>query len=271
MKKLLLPALLALPILAIAEEDDAAWLDPRFNYTFDVASAYISRGKVIEDRPIQVNEATLDFGMGPFGRLGVWHWDYSSLSGHFQDKYRRFIPETDWAAFWSYDWGFAEGWSLDTEVMVEWMTYYGGRPTNDHSNYEWRMKQSLKSPWLTIYYKIRRNIEPVPYNYFQIGVKRKFSLGFLEGLTLTPHACIDLGDDRCLKKRFGALPNGAEYNDGAVSMAGELTLGYRLTDNFSLHATIGQFGVISQRGRGNLHAPQHRDLTYGQVGFAVNF
>lgn len=252
--------------LAAAADDGFAI---RATCAFDVYSAYISRGKVLEDRPIQANAVDVHADLSRYGRFGFSHWSYSSLSGRFQDSYRRFIPETDWDVYYGYDWEFAEGYSLDTELKVYWALCHGGRPKSGHTDYEWRMKETLTTPYGTAYCVYRYNFDPIQYSYFQLGLKRRFAAA--EWLKIVPHAYIDLGDSRCRKRRFGALPDGGRYGEGGVSMAGELIFEFPLAERVTLTAMVGQFGVVSRRGRRNLHGHNRRDLTYGSVGVSFEF
>ncbi len=263
-----LAAILVVGAAFASHADDAAWFDVKGAYSFDVASAYISRGKVSEDRPIQVNEMRVDTGLGPFGRVGLWYWNFSSLTDRCQHKHRRFVPEQNYGLFHAYDVKIAEGWSFSNEVMVEWQTFHGEKPENGPSVYEWRIKQSLNNPYATPYWNGRFTVSPLAWNYYQVGLKRTFKIA--PWLTLAPNAAMDFADGAGCRKRFGARPEG-DYHSGAVSALGELTAVFPVTDDFSFHATVGQFGVINQKGRGNLHGVNRRDLTYGQVGFKLTF
>jgi len=257
-------ALTLIPFASCADED-SDWFDFRGEYSCDIASAYISRAKIYEDRPIQINEITVDMGLGPFGRIGLWYWNYSSLTGRCQDKHRRFVPEQNYAAFYDYDIKFSENWTLANEVMVEWQTFHGEKPENSPASYEWRVKQTLKNPYVTPYWKGRFTIDPLAYNYYQIGLKRSFKPS--SWVKLTPHVAIDLADKTGVKKRFGL----DDARAGALSLIGEITAEFPITDYFSLHATVGQFGKINDDGRANSKSPNHSDLTYGQVGFTLSF
>ena len=262
----LLAAALASALVSDAAADG---LEVHGSYGFDVASAYLSRGRVVEDRPILSNDLDVNLGLGPFGRIGLIHWDYSNLTGHFEDSHRRFVPETDWGVYWGYDWAIAEGVHLDTELMVYWELSHGGRPEDDPMDYEWRLKQSLKTPYVTAYWKFRRNFQPIQYAYFQVGLKRSFAV--CEWLNLIPNCFVDLGNRDCLRKRFGPPPDGGSYGEGAFAGAVELMAEFPVNERFSLHALVGQFGAVNRRGRDNLHAPHRRDLTYGQIGFTLTF
>ena len=273
---------------ALAREK--AWWEPEVEYNFDIASAYLSRAKVSEDRPIQMNELAVDWDVARFvgglaktdlpdlGRLGFWYWNYSSLSGRCQDKHRRFVPEQDWAITYDYDWKFSDRWSLDTELMAEWQTFHGEKPSDSPFSFEWRIKQQLKNPYVTPYYKGRFTMRPLVYNYWQIGLKKKITdkttgCGWLpEKLSITPNVACDLCDRAGVRKRFGARPAGeSDYSAGFLSVIGELTVEYRFTDWFAVHATVGQFGIVNRKGRDNISSPNHADLTYWQTGFTLFF
>jgi len=259
----------AIVSLACSGAYGAEWFEPHVRYSCDVSSAYISRGKVIEDRPIQINDLDVSLGLSDYGRIGFWHWNYSDLTGAYQDKHRRFVPECDWGLYYGYDWKIVEGWSLDTKIMVEWMTFYGGRPQNDPSSYEWRIQQTLKNPYVTPYYKFRYTLRPVEFAYYQVGLKRVFKV--CEWLRLTPNVAMDFADSAGRAKRFGAQADGSPYGPGVLSLVAELTAEIPITDWFSLHATVGQFDVLSSDGRDTLGEAERRDLTYFNAGFTLSF
>lgn len=61
-----------------------------------VRTAYLSRGKVVEDRPIEANELRLADRLGEderFGRMGVYHFDYSSLTDRCEPRNSWFMRE----------------------------------------------------------------------------------------------------------------------------------------------------------------------------------
>ena len=270
-------ATLVVGLSAHAEEMEQAswfdlhqgWFDFHAFYTFDVSSAYVCRGKIFEDRPIQVNELAADVGFGPFGRLGFYHWDYSSLSGDFQDKYRRFMPETDWGIYYTYKISFADDWWLNNKVQALWLTYNGGRPKSDPHDYEWRFEQTLGTPYLNPWWRVRRNFEASDFVSFEIGAKRGFEI--FERFSVMPNVWATMGDDVFLRTRYGRRPGGGDYSHGLCSVNGELTAEYAFTECASIHLTIGEYLALSQQGRGNLHSPMHRNLTYFTLGFTLQF
>jgi len=259
-----------LALLAAAASASAAEFgEIHGRYTFDVSSAYVSRGKVIENRPIQVNDIDVSFSLGDYGRVGFWHWDYSCLSGKYQDKYRRFMPECDWGVYYGYTWDFAAGYALDTEVMAEWMTYCGERGGDSPTSLEWRAKQSLKTPYATPFWKARYTVHPLDWGYYQVGIKRSFALA--PGLKLTPSVSFDFGDSACRLKRFGPHPEGCSYGCGALSAVEELTAEYAFDKTFSVHATVARMDILDDDGRDARAHGYQRGITYAVLGASVKF
>ena len=59
------------------------------SFNAGVRTAYMSRGKVVEDRPVEANELRLAARLGEderFGRVGVYHFDYSSLTDRCEPR-----------------------------------------------------------------------------------------------------------------------------------------------------------------------------------------
>ena len=48
-----------------------------FTYQGDVRTAYQSRGRISEDRPIQSNLLRLEVSLDEWGGVGLWHWHYN--------------------------------------------------------------------------------------------------------------------------------------------------------------------------------------------------
>jgi len=153
--------------------------------------------------------------------------------------------------------------------MVEWLLYYGGRPENDPSGYEWRLHQTLKNPYIVPYYKFRYTFDPVEYAYYQLGVKRTFKV--CEWLRLTPNVATDFADSKGREKRFGARRSGVPYGAGILSLVVELTVEIPIRDWCSLHATVGHFDLLDTAARDEISDSDKRDLTYGQIGFTLTF
>ena len=122
-----------------------------FFYQPDVRTAYVSRGRVVEDRPIQANYLRCDLDMGDFGTLGLWHWNYSSLTGRRENLHRRAFHEVDGMAAYRYGLEFSEEWRLTTEVTFCWMTFPGYRGsiaalrTRTNWRYGWSSRLTIRT------------------------------------------------------------------------------------------------------------------------------
>lgn len=261
----------ALPLLAVfaaclarGEGLPADLLDVRLKLSADVANAYISRAKVAEDRPIQVNDLRVDFGLWKFGRLGFWHWDFSALTKRREHDYRRFLPETMWGIYWDYDWELADGWTFKNEVMVDWDLYHGERSGSSPHDYEWRLRQSLENPYLTPYWLWRCGFERCRYNYFDVGLRHRFVL--FGRLGVTPAVDFEFGDGHFIELRYDGS-HAAEL----AAVSGSLTLDWPLTENLSVHAQLKQFGIVSDDGRNSAGGCHPRDFTYFQCGVTLAF
>ena len=250
-----------------------------FTYQPDVRTAYISRGRISEDRPIQSNLLRLDVSLDEWGGVGLWHWHYNSLTDRMREKRDCQLTEVDWGVFYNYGWEIAEGWTLKSEIMVRWFTFlfyhepYKG--TSDHSMLEYYLEQALENPYATPLLRIRRCVHENDYSYFRVGLRRRFPVGWLdclEGLTLTPAVYVDFGDDNQRKLRYGSRrPDGGDWSSGVMSAMGELTLSYPINRNFSTYMTLQQFGIIDDDARENTHHPYHRDYTVFTVGLKCKF
>ena len=73
-----------------------------FGVTADMQfrSAYHSRMRVSEDRPVGVLDVRIHSDAGPLGKVGVMNWSRSSLCNRKSDVHRRAFNEVDYAAFW---------------------------------------------------------------------------------------------------------------------------------------------------------------------------
>jgi hypothetical protein len=241
-----------------------------------VRTAYISRGRISEDRPIQSNLLRLDVSLREWGGVGLWHWHYNSLTDRMREKRDCQLTEMDWGVFYNYGWEFAEGWTLKSEIMIRWFTFlfyhdpYKG--TSDHSMLEYYLEQALENPYATPLLRIRRCVHENDYSYFRVGLRRKFPVGWacLEGLTLTPAAYVDFGDDN-QRARYGDRPGGGDWSSGVMSVLGEVTASYPCSDTLSVFITLQQMGIVDDDAREATHAPYHRDYTILMIGGRCRF
>ena len=97
----------------------------------DIRSAYLSRAKVCEARPMSSQLLSGDIHLYPIlvpGRVGIDFWTISSLT-HKMDTIHedRFFQERDFTLRYGYDWDIAEGWRLASDVMSTWVNLPGYR------------------------------------------------------------------------------------------------------------------------------------------------
>ena len=240
----------------------------------DIETAYWARGAVVDKRPFSAQFADLSFDLDPFGRIGGYAWSVSSLSKSGQSATRRnAYNEVDYGVYYGYGLELAEDWILDTTVAKKWVTLPGYRP---HANTisEWNVSQSLKNPYVTPYYLLRRAYNGQHWCYWEVGLTRSWK--FLEDFTFTATAFGEFGDSRHFAAQYGANPHGSgRYSDGLMALNLMLRLDYAVTKNVGLFAFVHQFDVVSSDARDALDndkSPQSRkDLTIGGVGVALNF
>ena len=240
----------------------------------DIETAYWARGAIVDKRPYSAQFADLSFDLDPFGRIGGYAWSVSSLSKSGQSATRRnAYNEVDYGVYYGYGFELAEDWSLDTTVAKKWVTLPGYRP---HANTisEWNVSQSLKNPYVTPYYLLRRAYNGQHWCYWEVGLTRSWK--FLEDFTFTATVFGELGDSRHFAAQYGANPHGSgRYSDGLMALNLVLRLDYAVTEWLGVFAFVHQFDVVSSDARAALDAsttPESRkDLTIGGVGITLNF
>lgn len=250
-----------------------------FTYQPDVRTAYFSRGRISEDRPIQSNLLRLDCSLDEWGGVGLWHWHYNSLTDRLRDRRDCQFTELDWGVLYNYSLEIAEGWSLDSEFIVRWFTMlfyhepYKG--ISDKSIFEYYYDASLKNPYLTPTLRLRRGLHGQDYLNTRAGLRKPVEtdcFGFIEGLVITPALYVDFGNERMRRLRYGAKrPDGSSWGSGIMSIVGELTATYPINEHFSVYSTVQQFGVADHDARDVMHAPNRRDLTILTVGLKCRF
>lgn len=246
----------------------------------EVRSAYISRGKVIEDRPMQMNLIRTGCDTGSFGRLGFWAWTVSSLTGSRQDVHQRAFCETDPGVFWNYGWKLDDAgeWRLVTEVLKDWILLngytedYHARGADDPID-EWRIGNSLENPFATPYWLMRRGINEYDWAYFQVGLRKRFQL--MSMLSLVVDYQIDMGNRRHLTLRYGAFEDGSGYSDGIQSSNLRITLGWEISDWIEAFAGVHQFDLLASKARDACADHNaccgNADLTVWTVGCRMTF
>ena len=160
--------------------------DPHLRYVPEARTAYISRGRVCEDRPVMTQLVRVDGALGPYGRAGLWHWDVSALGNRRENLFRRSFHEVDWGFFYRYDWEIDKDWTLTSDVMKDWLTFPGARGRlrgrGDATIHEYRLYEALKNPYVTPWCLIRRSTHPNDWTYYRVGAQHAFPLA--EGFSL---------------------------------------------------------------------------------------
>lgn len=245
-----------------------------FFYQPTVRTAYISRGKVVEDRPIQTNYVRGDLDMGEFGTLGLWHFNRSSLTGRREETHRRAFNELDGMAAYRYGLEFAEMWRLTTEATACWFTFPGYRGEyrgkSDKDELEIWVEQSLDNPYVVPVWKMRRGVTALDFAYFKYGLKKP--LAVRQDLTVTPCVCLESGNERLYRQRYGALPDGRQYNSWVMSMQSEIDVAWQVTENVKLFASLLFFNILDKNARNQTHGiPRHRELLALTIGVKLSF
>ena len=247
-----------------------------FSVTFspEVRTAYVSRGKVIDDRPIQVNSLRADMKLGAeaqFGRIGAWHWGYNALTPRVNCAEDQFAAEFDWGAYYHYDLELADGWSLGNEIMPDWIIMPSADPV-----FEWRVSQSLKNPYVVPFWLMRRD-QPSSRNcYFNVGLMKPISFrtasaDWLKPLVITPMAMVEFGNSSLMTARYGRQESGGAVPTGLQAIDFELRADYAVTENFGVYVSILQFDLLNPKARRQSHKPNCRDITVFAVGVKLSF
>lgn len=248
-----------------------------FTYQPDVRTAYFSRGRVSEDRPVQSNLVRLDLSLGEWGGVGLWHWHYNSLTERNRGTRDCQFAELDWGVLCNHSIEIAENWSFDGEFMIRWFTmlFYHDpyKGSSDKSILEYYYDASLKNPYLTPVVRFRRGLHGQDYFYVRPGVRKPLEFDWLpEGLTVTPAFYVDFGNERMHMLRYGKRrPDGSSWGNGAMAVLGEIAFSYPLNEHFTLFAALQQFGIVNKDAREVTHSPRHRDLTIFSTGIRCKF
>ncbi len=257
---------------------DLADVDLSLRYVPEARTAYISRARVCEDRPVMTQLVRVDGGLGPYGRAGLWHWDVSGLGNRRENLFRRSFHEVDWGFFYRYDWKINDDWTLTSDVMKDWLTFPGARGRlrgrSDATIHEYRLYEALKNPYLTPWCLIRRGTHPNDWTYYRVGAQHGFPLA--DSLTLTPIFYAELGDERHFRRRYGPNVSGRSYHSGAQALVAQFELAWKVSDWISFTVSVTQFGLVSEDVRASImengsRGQRRRDLTVFGVGAVVKF
>ena len=270
----------------VSEQSAEAYSIAPLYFSTDVAvrTAYQSRSRIIEDRPMLMSLTRFGTEAGPLGKVGIWMWDVSSLSLRRRHVHRGPLSEIDGGPSWWHTWDFAQygdqwkGWSLTTEFVKNWITLHGyedryRQKKSDASISEWRFGQILKNPYLTPAYLIRVGVHPDPWYYTRLSLLKPIPVW--ERLTLTPQFQMELGNRRLFELRYGDRPDGGEYRDGVMTGSFLLELSWAYSKNLTFYTSVHQFGLLADEARDSIKARKtteaRRDLTIGAVGVRCKF
>jgi hypothetical protein len=253
----------------------ASLLSPFFlEVTPEVRSSYVSLGKLVEDRPMQITNVRAGYDAGDFGRFGIRNWDVSSLTDRRHDAHRHALYHFEFGPTWEYDLKLAEGWTLKSDVMRSWTLYRGfGNEASNRTYSWWQIDQALANPYIVPFYRIRKCFHGNNYVYFKAGVRRRF--GIWESLYLTPSVYAEGGSSRNYRRVIGVRTDGERWSDGVSSVTFRLELGWTVCENFSAFAFVEQYEVVGQATRHAISASSyrcaHNDWTLGGFGCRLRF
>jgi len=254
----------------------ASLLSPFFvEFTPEVRTTYQSLGKIVEDRPMEINSLRFGWDSGLFGRFGARHWEVSSLTDRRADVHRHALYHTEWGATWQYDWKFADGWTLKNDLTRSWTIYRGFDNEDSNKTYHWwQIDQSLENSYVVPFYRLRRAFITNDYLYFKAGLRRRFVVW--RELSITPSVFVEGGNGRNFKRAFGRNVNGGGWGAGGVgSVSFRLEAGWTFNEWLSAFAAVEQYVAVGEDVRdtnaASSNACTHNDWTHGAVGFRLRF
>ena len=240
----------------------------------EVRSTYVSLGKIVEDRPMQITSVRFGYDAGAFGRFGIRNWDVSSLTDRRHDVHRHTLYHTEFGPTWQCDLKFCDEWWLASDLTRSWTMYRGFADDSGNKTYHWyQLDQSLENPYLVPFYRLRRCFRGNDYFYFKAGVRKKFALA--ESFYVTPSVFAEGGSSRNNKRVLGAKPNDGRWGAGVSSVSFRLEFGWCITAWLTAFAYVEQYEVVGGEARrankasGYLCA--HNDWTHGGVGLRLRF
>ena len=255
----------------------ASALSPFFvDTSAEVRSTYISLGKLLEDRPMQVSSVRVGVDTGDFGRFGIRNWDVSSLTDRRSDVHRHALYHTEFGPTWQYTLDIADDWRLKSDITRSWTIYRGFKSGHNSSNrtYHWyQAEESLENPYLVPFCRVRRTFRGNDYLYFRAGLRRRIPIW--GDFSATPSVFTDGGSSRYQKRAFGRAIDGGDWPAGFSSVSFRLELSWALGDGISLFAYVEQYEVAGcdHRRTNSASASRcaHNDWTHGVIGIRAKF
>jgi len=253
----------------------ASILAPLFlEVTPEVRSSYVSLGKLMEDRPMQITNIRAGYDTGSFGRFGLRNWDVSSITDRRSDAHRHVLYHTEVGVTWQYDLEIADNWKLKNDLTRSWTLYRGFDDRESNRSYQfWQIDQSLENPYIVPFYRTRRTFRGNDYLYFKAGVRRKFNVW--SGLSITPSVFAEGGSYRTQKRVLGRKPDGGRWKSGVSSVSFRLEAAWRFSEEVSVFAYVEQYEISGASARSANGASSyrcaHNDWTHGGIGVRMSF
>ena len=241
----------------------------------EVRSSYVSLGKIVEDRPMQVTFVRAGYDTGLLGRIGFYNWDVSSLTDRRLDAHHHALYHTEFGPTWSYDIAFSDDWRLCNDLMYVWTLYRRFRnESSDGDFWWWQFAQTLENPYVVPYYRVRRYVDGVYYFWYEVGLRRRF--GFLQNFYVTPTLYADGGNDLNYKRVIGTRRHGSTWDYcGATSVAFRLELGWQFCSEATAFVFVEQYEVVGDEARHanarSTYRCAHNDWTIGGAGVRFRF
>ena len=262
-RRLLPTAAFAFAVLRIdaVECKPIAYVDTEFE------SAHVSMGRLKVAYPVFNLEAGAGADFGEYGYLLLSTWTESDLTNHYRDRRYQPIQEFDPVVLYGYDFKFAEGWSLDSRLGAQWnlMTGYYGDARRSYD--EWQFRETLVTPYVTLWYAMRNFYLPVTKASFRLGVKRSFPL--TEQLSIVPIVWLDGGSDRWNVQRFGHTDGQERIGRGFNSCSLKLLFNYHLADYIDVYCGVMGYFVVDDDIRAELDANPSREAKSECVIFST--
>ena len=245
-----------------------------FEATPEVRSSYVSLGKLVEDRPMQITNIRAGYDAGAFGRLGVRNWDVSSLTDRRADAHRHAFYHFEFGLTWQHSLDIAEGWRMTSDLTRTWTMYRGFENGASNRTYHWwQIDQALENPYVVPFYRFRKCFRGNDYVYFKVGARRRFAV--MESLSLIPSVFAEGGSSRHYLRAIGERVDGGRWHSGVSSVSFRLEAEWAFCENCSAFVFVEQYEVVGQAARhagaASSYRCAHNDWTFGGIGIRLKF
>lgn len=254
----------------------ASLLAPFYAYVNpEVRTTYLSLGKIVEDRPMQVTAVGFGWDTGILGRFGVKNWNVSSLTDRRHDVHRHALYHYEMGPAWQYDWKFSDAWRLRFDLTRHWTVYDGFKnPGGDNVYHWWEFGQALENPYVVPYYRLRHSFRTSDFFYFGVGLRKRIPIW--RSWYATPCVYVEGGNAGNSRRMFGNNVRGDSWGYGQVtSVTMRLETGWRFNEHFTCFAYVEQYEVVGDDARATNAASDylctHNDWTLGGVGIRMAF